>query len=208
MKQQILASIPKNYSPLKHFLVPALIGWSLIILSFLNLSSVFWLSWLTIPLTIFILFGFEWVVHKHILHQRRWGLSELFIKHEQMHHCLYHQHRMALSNYRELYLILMPVYAILLVFGLLVPPFMLLFWLWSTNVAWLMLGTAMAYFLAYEWLHCCYHLPANHWLGRNRLIVYLRKLHASHHHPAHMKHWNFNVTVPVFDRLLGTYRKD
>jgi sterol desaturase/sphingolipid hydroxylase (fatty acid hydroxylase superfamily) len=62
----------------------------------------------------------------------------------------------------------------------------------------------MGYVVAYEWLHLAYHLPADSRIGRSRFIGWLRRHHATHHTPELMQRWNFNVTVPFADWVLGT----
>ncbi len=37
-----------------------------------------------------------------------------------------------------------------------------------------------------------------------RIIRALRTHHARHHDPRLMQRWNFNVTVPLFDAVMGT----
>jgi sterol desaturase/sphingolipid hydroxylase (fatty acid hydroxylase superfamily) len=49
-----------------------------------------------------------------------------------------------------------------------------------------------------------YHMPEDSRIGRLSLIQRLREQHRRHHEPRLMKRWNFNVTIPVFDAILGT----
>jgi sterol desaturase/sphingolipid hydroxylase (fatty acid hydroxylase superfamily) len=58
--------------------------------------------------------------------------------------------------------------------------------------------------VSYEWLHLSYHLPASNPIARNGIITWLRQQHAVHHTPELMQRWNFNVTVPFADWVLGT----
>lgn len=208
LRKQIISEIPITYNPYVHALIPSTIGIFFIVTALMSLSNVTSLSLLTIPITIFLLFGFEWAVHKYVLHKKQFGLKELYEKHELMHHIIYTNTDMSMKDKKELYLILMPSYAIVLIFILLLPLIFLLTSLLSANVALLTLATALAFFLTYEWLHFCYHLPADTWLARRKTIQSLRRLHTVHHNPIHMKKWNFNVTFPIFDRILRTYRKD
>jgi len=53
--------------------------------------------------------------------------------------------------------------------------------------------------VGYELSHLSYHLPETTWIGRRRVIRWLREHHARHHDPRLMQKWNFNVTIPVFD---------
>jgi sterol desaturase/sphingolipid hydroxylase (fatty acid hydroxylase superfamily) len=78
----------------------------------------------------------------------------------------------------------------------------------TANAGWLTLLVTASYYLLYEFLHTAYHLPANTWLARWRAIAFLRKLHQTHHHPRLMTHCNFNVTFPITDAALGTWRRD
>jgi sterol desaturase/sphingolipid hydroxylase (fatty acid hydroxylase superfamily) len=74
----------------------------------------------------------------------------------------------------------------------------------GVNTALLVVITSMAFFLSYEWLHMAYHMPDDSFIGRIQLIRRLREQHRRHHDPRLMKRWNFNVTFPVFDAILGT----
>ena len=56
----------------------------------------------------------------------------------------------------------------------------------------------------YEWLHFGYHVPADSPIGRLPLVAALRRHHQTHHDPALMASWNFNITFPIGDRLFGT----
>jgi len=77
-------------------------------------------------------------------------------------------------------------------------------WMLSPNLAALWVASSMGYVVAYEWLHLAYHVPADSPIGRSRLIGWLRRHHAMHHTPELMQRWNFNVTVPLADWVLGT----
>jgi hypothetical protein len=111
---------------------------------------------------------------------------------------------MSLRSSRELWLILMPAYAIVLVFAMVLPFAFAAARLASPNAALLFVATSMVFFLAYEWLHMAYHLPPGSAVYRIPLLRRLRELHRRHHDPRLMKRWNFNVTIPVFDVLHGT----
>jgi len=66
----------------------------------------------------------------------------------------------------------------------------------------------MAYFLSYEWLHFSYHLPEDHPLARTWLVSRLRRHHTHHHDLSLMGKWNFNITFPICDAVMGTSFKD
>jgi len=71
-------------------------------------------------------------------------------------------------------------------------------------VGYLFVATAVGYFLNYEILHLAYHLPETSWLGGLTLIRRLKALHQAHHDPRLMSHWNFNISYPITDLLLGS----
>ena len=74
----------------------------------------------------------------------------------------------------------------------------------TRNVALLYVASAMAYFLTYEWLHFCHHLPETSPLARVGFLQALRRHHQAHHDPALMGRYNFNITFPICDALFGT----
>ena len=66
----------------------------------------------------------------------------------------------------------------------------------------------MGYVVSYEWLHLSYHLPQDSFIGRRSIIRLLRQTHALHHDPRLMQRYNFNVTLPLWDLVRGTYTRD
>jgi hypothetical protein len=203
-RQKIVAEIPDWYRPSVHLAIPTVLGIGVAVAAACFLRNVTWTDALALPITLLFAFGFEWRAHKDILHQRRPGLGIIYERHELKHHVVYTDRDMAMRSNRELWLILMPAYAIVLVFMMVAPIAGLVAWLSSVNAAMFVLIAAMAFFLSYEWLHMSYHLPPTSVIGRSRVIGKLREFHRRHHEPRLMKRWNFNVTVPVFDVIHRT----
>lgn len=203
-RAELVAAIPASYRPLLHLLFPSAFGVSAAVVSGLAMTRPTLAELAAIPITLLLGFGLEWRLHKSVLHQRRPGLSILYERHELTHHVVYRHDDMAIRSRRELLLILLPPYAIVVAFAGVVPLAGVVYAATSLNAA---LGFSMAsmlFFLTYEWLHLAYHLPPTSWVGRRRALGALRELHTRHHDPALMKRWNFNVTIPVFDHLHGT----
>jgi hypothetical protein len=203
-RAEIVSTVPRWYSAGIHLAVPTAIGIAVMVVSLLGLAHVRPIESLTIPVALLGGFALEWRAHKSILHKRMPGLKLLYERHELAHHVIYTDESMEMRDRRELFLILMPAYAIVLVFLMVVPFAVALRAVAGENAARLMVATSMSFFLTYEWLHMAYHLPARSLIGRNRIIGALRELHRRHHDPRLMKKWNFNVTVPVFDWIHGT----
>jgi hypothetical protein len=203
-RDAIVATIPRRYSPAIHLLVPSAIGLGVLVAALSLLEALRPIELLTVPITLVLGFGFEWRAHKDILHRRLPLLGELYERHELQHHVVYTYDGMQLRSPRELRLILMPAYAVVLVFALDMPLAFGVAALASRNAALLFVATSMVFFLAYEWLHMAYHLPEASPAYRLPLLRRLREVHRRHHDPRLMKRWNFNVTIPLFDVIHGT----
>ena len=115
---------------------------------------------------------------------------------------------MSLRDWRELRLVLLPAYGIMLIALSALPSSAALIVFGQRNVGPLFLATAVGCMLAYEWLHLSYHLPKGHPLGKSRAIRWMCWHHALHHNPARMQKWNFNVNPPLFDWILGTWYRE
>jgi sterol desaturase/sphingolipid hydroxylase (fatty acid hydroxylase superfamily) len=97
-----------------------------------------------------------------------------------------------------------PVLLLFFLGGIAVPVGAAAFLLLSPNCGWFFVTVAVGYFLSYEWLHFSYHLPEDHWLARTRVVSALRRHHTLHHDVAKMGKWNFNITFPITDAVMGT----
>jgi hypothetical protein len=207
LREQLLDATPSWYSPWFHLAAPSLFGLSAIAACAWLLQTTLWWHWLTIPITYLAANIGEWRVHKYWLHKRTKFAPMLYDQHTPMHHMVYVTHDMAMRDRREWRLVLIPPYGIMIIFFGLLLPSAALWYFGQGNIACLFVATLMAYVLGYEWLHLSYHLPVDHPIGRMRLIGRLRHHHAVHHDPTLMQKWNFNVTVPLWDWVMGTIAK-
>jgi hypothetical protein len=202
------AKIPPWYNPWVHLAFPSLVGLTAVAVSLSLLERPTALEWLTVPI-VFVLVNFnEWHIHRNVLHRRTWPLEVLYWRHTPEHHVIFVRDDMAMRETREFRLVLIPFYGILAIFVTTLPITAGLWFFVSHNVALLWVATSMGYVVAYEWLHLSYHLPASNPIGRSRIIRWLRTQHAWHHTPELMQRWNFNVTVPLADWVLGTTHPD
>jgi hypothetical protein len=204
LRAQVLRDLPRWYSPLMHFLFPATVGIATMVVCLLALKDVRAIEWLTIPATFLLSNALEWRAHKSFLHKRMPGLTILFDQHTPKHHRLYTEEQFAITDWRELSMVLLPSFGILAILSLQLPLLGLGLIFGLRNVALLFLTTSMAYTLAYEWLHLAYHLPPDSFIGRRALIRWLRTHHQRHHNPRLMQRWNMNVTIPLWDWIKGT----
>jgi len=202
------AKASRWYNPWVHLAFPSLVGLGMIALAAALLQKPTPLELLTVPF-VFVLVNFnEWHIHRNVLHRRTWPLEVLFWRHTPEHHVIFVRGDMAMRDTREFRLVLIPFYGILAIFVTTLPITALLWTFVSHNVALLWVATTMGYVVAYEWLHLSYHLPATSRIGQSRLIRWLRLHHGHHHTPELMQRWNFNVTIPLADWVLGTTHPD
>jgi hypothetical protein len=204
VRARLVGAIPRGYSPWVH--LGATTGVGLVALGFgvSGVGGVKAVEWLVIPATVVVANGVEWWAHKHLLHRRRWPMEVLYDRHTPEHHAVYHEGEMAVRGYRELKLVLMPALGVAGAVAAMAPLSWLFGALLSANAGWLFLTTSAVYMVSYELMHTAYHLPEEHPLSRSELLRWLRRHHAKHHDPRRMSAWNFNVTLPLFDWLMGT----
>jgi len=207
VRTKSLAEIPWWYSPYGHLAATTGIGLIVLVVSIVSivrLHAVRWTDLLIIPAVIMLANFYEWRVHKHVLHKRFWPFEIIYDKHTPMHHMVYVEEDMALRDVKEFRLILIPAMGVLGIVIAAAPIAIAVAHFWSAAAGWLFLLTASSFMVSYEVLHLCYHAPADSFIGRLKLIQILRTHHARHHDPRLMQRYNFNVTVPLFDWIMGT----
>ncbi len=146
----------------------------------------------------------EYFGHRGPMHHRRRGLGLIFERHSQQHHRFFTHTAMEAESPRDFQMVLFPPLMLAFFLGGVAPIGLAVGALTTANVGWLFAVTGAGYFLLYEWLHFAYHQPAHSWIGRNPLVVRLRRHHLVHHDLQQMTSVNFNITFPIADRLFGT----
>lgn len=198
----------RRYRGWAHFAFTSLGSLSVILLALSRLVEVRPLEWLTVPASFLVANGVEYFGHRGPMHHRTKGLGLVYQRHTQQHHHFFTHEAMAYESSHDFRMVLFPPVLLLFFLGGIASPLgALLFALGSPNVGWLFVATAMGYFLTYEWLHFCYHLPAGHALARVPLLARLRRHHLAHHDLRLMGRYNFNITFPLCDRLFATHAR-
>jgi hypothetical protein len=208
LRAEVLGRTPWWYNPWVHLAFPSIVGLGMIAASIAILRAPTLAELATVPVVFLLVNLNEWHIHRNVLHRRSWPLEPLFWRHTPEHHVIFTRDDMAMRSTAEFRLVLIPSYGIVAIFVSTLPITWGLWRFLSPNVAALWVATSMGYVVAYEWLHLSYHLPADHPIAQSRLIQRLRRCHATHHTPELMQRWNFNVTVPIADWLLGTIHPD
>lgn len=199
-----LAAIPRWYSPYGHLAGTLGVGVLATAIAVSHLHAIRWTHCIVVPLMLVFANFFEWWAHKNVLHRPRWPFGILYEKHTPLHHRIYRWEDMAMRDVREFAFVLIPARGVLGIVVSASPLALALGLVFGPNVGWLALLTQSLYVVAYELTHLCYHLPPSHPVQRVPLVRRLSAHHARHHDPALMARWNFNVTLPLADLVLGT----
>ena len=199
-----LRKIGRWYSPVLHVIAPSAWGLAVLVACGVLVHGVTWQELLTVPIVLVMSNMTEWRIHRDLLHKRSWLMPALYDRHTPVHHRIYVHGDMQIRDWRELKLVLIPVWAGLVLLVALLPIAAALWFFVSPNTAYIFEATCMLYVVTYELLHMSYHLPANHPVGRNPIIRRLALHHSIHHHPPLMQKWNMNVSIPLWDLVRRT----
>lgn len=200
--------IPKSYNPVVH------LSFNLGTLSFLlfwNLTFVTEWNW-----KVFTVFGFTLVlgnlvvflIHKYPLHKRMKLWSFPYDAHTVEHHRYFTHNNPVYQSTHDFFAVFFPWFVVL-GFALVAQPI----FYYSTKfvigseLAHVFAGSTAGYFLLYEFVHWCSHLPEDHFFLRLPWLKYMWEHHRVHHNPRLMNSWNFCIVYPLFDKILGTHFK-
>lgn len=170
-------------------------------------------EWLVFPLTLLVVNFGEYYAHRWLGH-RKTRLGKLFYsRHTGDHHSFFSDQDMNFESVRDWRVVLFPAYLIYaFLIGLVLPVGFILANLVSLNVACLYAAGGITGYLFYEAMHFSYHLPEGSKTERLCGLIpgwkVMRQSHVLHHRRDLMHNSNFNITIPVFDFLLGTWHTE
>jgi len=203
------AAISASYNGWVHMLSVAGIGLFVILYSLGQINAASFGEWLVFPITMLVVNFAEYYAHRWLGH-RKTKLGGLFYKrHTGDHHTFFLENAMDYQSVRDWRVVLFPAFLILaFIFGLILPGGYVLQNLISDNAAYIYAAAGITGYLFYEVMHFSYHIPRGHWAEKIFLYipgwVQLRHTHVLHHKRDKMAEANFNITLPVFDLILGT----
>jgi hypothetical protein len=149
----------------------------------------------------------EYLMHRLLMHRPLWP-RRFYQGHTLVHHRAFHNDSMEIESWRELGLVMMPWFSIAVFFVAVAPVGALVGWVWGQGAAGLFLGTAVVTFVSYEALHALYHFPPRVLdrlaLGKSRLFQLFSRNHRHHHRLVRMRRVNFNISLPLCDRIFAT----
>ncbi len=170
-------------------------------------SAIGW-AWLLLPLFWAVANLFEWGIHRYWMHGAR-PPRVLYHNHALVHHRAFLGDEQEIEGTRDLSLVMMPWYTLVFVLLSASPIALTLYVAFGSPIAGIFAVAAVSYFLMYEFIHTLHHLPyttLRRWHLVNPILTSMRRHHHAHHQLERMAHENFNVTWPLTDLLLGTYR--
>ncbi len=202
------AGIARHYSGWLHGGFVFGVGGALMLYCFSQIDRLQLLEWLLIPAALLFTNVGEYIAHKELGHKKR-GFAKLFYsRHTGDHHSFFTDQDYQISNSRDLRVVLFPALLLVAVSaGVAAPLGWLLAKLLSVDAGWLFAGALLAGYLFYEFIHLCDHLPESSAWTRLPLVRQLREHHRRHHAPDNATQYNFNVTLPITDWLLGTLKR-
>lgn len=163
------------------------------------------LFWAAIGLIGNAVFGsfFEWSLHKFVMHRPIGGFKYAFQAHAVVHHQVFKaDDSYHLKNPKDRETIPMAWWngPVLILMG--AAPSLLVSWAtghWALLVGGIV--TFIIYYIAYEYIHWCMHLPKQRRIEKPWVFRRLNGHHLLHHRYMHK---NFNVVFPLADLCLGT----
>lgn len=171
-----------------------------------NIAAVQWWEWLTIPAVFLLCNVFEWFLHTHVMHRPITirGLRPIYVRHTLNHHQFFSDGEMRFRDQLDWRVTVFPPYALVVFILMSAPGGLVLGYLISPNVGWLLMCTTTSMYLIYEFMHFCCHVDEN-WFVRNCPFVNtLRRHHTAHHNSRLMMEVNMNLTFPIADWMFGT----
>ena len=194
------------YNGWLHIAVIYTIGFAAFYIYVSNISNVAWWEWLTVPIVFLICNIFEWFLHRYVMHRplRFPGLRAIYARHTLTHHQFFTENEMRFAHQRDWRVTFFPPYALVVFILMSIPGALVLGWLISPNVGWLLMCTTTGMYLVYEFMHFCCHVEEN-WFVRNMPFVNtIRRHHTAHHDQSIMMERNMNLTFPIADWMFGT----
>jgi hypothetical protein len=201
-RAELRGRIGRFYRGEAHLLFTFTVSVGVTALLFSQVHDVRPLEWLAVPAFFLFCCFMEYLEHRYLLHQRRFG-EFAFRIHTLEHHAFFTVEEFTIGDRRDYFYVLFPPLLVLGYLGLVATGFGALFyWLISPNVGFLVAATAAFFFFLYELIHFGSHreweLPVFKQLSRH---------HRIHHQTELMTTRNFNVVCPVFDWLMGTLER-
>jgi hypothetical protein len=171
-----------------------------------NLNNIAWWEWLTVPTVLLLCNIFEWFLHRHVMHRpvRFPGMKAVYTRHTLMHHQFFTDTEMRFADHKDWRVTFFPPFALVVFILMSIPGAVLMGWLISPNVGWLIMASTTGMYMLYEFMHFCCHVEENAFVRHCPFVNTIRRHHTAHHKQSIMMERNMNLTFPFADWLFGT----
>jgi hypothetical protein len=194
------------YSGALHVAVIYTIGLTAMALYISHMRSPAWWEYLIVPVVFLVANVFEWWIHRHVMHRplANKGARAIYTRHTLMHHQFFTEEEMRFADSHDWRVTFFPPYALIVFILISSPAALVVGWLFTANMGWLLMCTTTSIYLIYEFMHFCCHVNDN-WFVRNCPFVNtIRRHHTAHHNQSLMMECNMNLTFPIADWMFGT----
>lgn len=161
-------------------------------------------EWLVVPVVFLACNGFEWWIHRYVMHRPVRGFMGIYRRHTLAHHQFFTDLEPTIDNTSDFRITFFPPYALVTFIGMSLPASVVLGLLWSANAGWILMCTTVGMYLNYELFHWCCHVKDDRIVRWLPFVNSLRRHHIAHHNQAIMMERNFNLTYPIADWLFAT----
>jgi hypothetical protein len=145
---------------------------------------------------------FEWALHRFVMHTNLRWFSYPFRAHAIVHHGTFRSdHSYHLQNERDKETVPMAWWNAPALWTLHLGPIWLLQRWLDRPILWGALLAMVLYYLTYEYLHWCMHVPRKRRVERSGIFFRLNGHHLLHHRYPRK---NLNVVLPLADLVTGT----
>ncbi|MHC8509813.1 MAG: sterol desaturase family protein [Rhodospirillales bacterium] len=168
-------------------------------------GPVLWWEWVGLALAFLACMFFEWFVHRYFMHRligKNPAAQILYWGHNH-HHMFFTDQEMGWESHKDWRTMFLPPYAQLACVTMAVVPAVVLGFAVSENLAWLFMCSVVTTYVYFESIHMFSHMD-NKFVRVCPVINTIRRAHRPHHIPRHRAHLNLNVTISIFDWLMGT----
>ena len=204
-------NIPKWYIPEFHLGTNIIVILGVFTYCILNISSPTLAELSMIPIMFIGGNFFVWAFHKYPLH-RPFKLMPMAYKiHTLSHHHFYTDEAIIYRDKRDFIILFFPVHFVLPVNGIAFPLlgfFAREYGILSANASYLMVFMAALYLVLYEVFHFVSHLPKDASILKIKLFKNAWEHHRLHHTHRYMGKYNFNIVIPIFDKIFGTFKRE
>ena len=194
------------YNGWLHVFVIYVIGFTALSVYFANVNDLRWWELAIVPVTFLAANFFEWWIHRFVMHRPSQvkAFRAIYNRHTLMHHQFFTEKEMRFADHHDWRVTFFPPYALVTFTMMSIIPALVLGWLVSPNVGWLLISTTTSMYLIYEFMHFCCHVDENWFVRHAPFVNTIRRHHTAHHDQSIMMERNMNLTFPVMDWLMGT----